>query len=130
MTRLLFAILVAHLVIAPIQAADPLPVWEIDVSPDPERLHPVRWVGFSPDGKSLVSLVEITGQEKRTECLFAWDTTTRKEKFSLDLGRGLSEWSGTRSNAITDAGTVVVAATEPREIRLADGKENPSGRPA
>src|SRR5262245_39731006 len=92
MSRWVLALVGIGFAVAPVRA-QPRPLWEIDTVVDAKRLYGVLWVGFSPDGKTLIAQVEDRGMNTRNERLLAWDTATRAEKFSAALGEsGWGVW--------------------------------------
>ena len=121
MSRWILALVCFGFALTPVRA-DPKPLWEIDTVSDAKRLHGVLWVGFSPDGKTLVAQVEDRTLNDRNERLIAWDAATRKEQFRSTVAEDLLGvgWNK-RSNAFTKTGTVLTAGGSPTEIRLADG---------
>jgi WD40 repeat protein len=121
------ALLAFGFALAPARAADPQPVWDIDTFSDGKGIHDVRWVGFSPDGKTLVAQVlEGHGRTFPAEkhCLFTWNVATRKESLNQKLGDGPSAGSLMLANAMTKAGTVLLAGGYTGEVRLSDGKSS------
>lgn len=53
--RTLFGLVTTLFVLAPVRAADPTPLWEIDTATPGRTSFQVQWVGFSPDGKQLAA---------------------------------------------------------------------------
>lgn len=89
MSRGVFVILAFSFALAPVRAADPKPLWEIDLGPGPKpTLKPhATWVGFAKDG----ALAAVIGSDTatfgtRNSKLRVWDEKTRKERFAVDLG--------------------------------------------
>jgi hypothetical protein len=121
MSRWLLAVVVFGFACAPLRAADPKPLWEVDTCADPKHRTMVVWVGFSPDGKTLVAQVEDGSLENVSNRLIVWDFATRKEKFNVGVGTSNRFHWNKRANAFTKAGTVLVAGKVPTELRLTDG---------
>jgi WD40 repeat protein len=127
MRRVLLSLAAVLLSVGSVFAADPQPLWEPDTTTDKLRSLEVVWLGFSPDGKTLVARVYYVTQKKDQfkspyiARLLAWDTVTRKEKFNLDFGNipVMEGCSGTC--AITDDERVLVPGRRPTEVTLADG---------
>lgn len=123
MSRWILALACSGFVLAPVRA-DPKPLWEIDTFPDPKGWHPVRWLGFAPDGKTLAA--QITDESNREDVsssyrLLAWDAATRKETLNHKQGARGFAGGAMLANALTKVGTVLTAGKSPEEVRLADG---------
>jgi WD40 repeat protein len=119
MSRVTLAVCAALLAVAPARAAEPQPLWEVRAAVPEKRAREVNWVGFSPDGKTLVAHVAFQRGASR---LFAWDAQTRKEKFALELDSREYAAEPADPVAMTGDDTVLVAGAVAREVSLADGK--------
>lgn len=127
MSRYALALVVSGLTLLTAAGADPQPLWEIKAARDTTAFRPVDWVGYSPDGKTLVARVDDSRRspqfDELKERLVAWDVATRKEKFAIELNRLLVEDAGcSRANAFTKSGSVLVGNGQALEVRLSDGK--------
>lgn len=74
----------------PAAAADPRPLWEVEAA-TPDKNTAPGWVGFAPDGRSVVAVVVRQGAPHAPDFTYqlrVWDPATRKERFNADLGRG------------------------------------------
>jgi WD40 repeat protein len=79
-----FALSIAGIV----RAADPKPLWEIDVSGGNRATGP-GWISYSPDGQAVAAVVvrEVGGDPKTYRYqLRVWSSSDRKERFTADLG--------------------------------------------
>lgn len=124
MSRGILALVALGFTIAPLRAADPKPQWEIETFPHAKQLQLVRWVGYSPDGTTLLAQVEdeFSREDARyTSRLFSWEVATRKDKLNLKLGLHTYSGGGMYANATTKVGSTLVAGEWAEEIRLADG---------
>jgi WD40 repeat protein len=128
MRRAFLSLAAVLLSVSTIFAAEPQPLWERDTTTDKLRSLEVGWLGFSPDGKTLVARVYYATDNKDTfnsPCptrLFAWETVTRKEKINLDFGTIDRITTHFGTCAITDDERVLVPGKRAKEVRLADGK--------
>ena len=124
MSRWIVALVAFSFALAPLRAADPKPQWEIDTFPNSKRMQLVRWVSYSPDGKTLLAQVEDECAFDDIRCtsrLFSWDVANQKELLNLALGKHVYFGSGMYANAATKVGTVLVACGLAEEVRLTDG---------
>jgi WD40 repeat protein len=130
MSRVTLAVCAILLATGPTRAADPQPLWEIDTARPMLLPGKANWLGFSPNGKLLVALLEATPQREKDAPgfsrnvwrLVAWDTTTHKETFDVDLGPCDSRELRLQTCAITDDGRILVPGDVAREVCLSDGK--------
>ncbi len=130
MTRMFLALGATLLTVGAARAADPQPLWEVETAVEKMRPIGLPWVSLSPDGKMLLARVEFCPERKPDPFiiqenfwrLVTWDTTTRKEKFNLDLGTchgGEFRWGVC---ALTDDEHLLVSGGAGREVQLRDGK--------
>lgn len=80
-----------------VRAADPKPLWEIDVSGGKGNTGP-GWLAYSPAGQSIASVVVQETRGERPEYhyeLHAWNSVDRKERLKADLGSSRTpHWGG------------------------------------
>lgn len=121
MSRWLLALVSLGFTLAPLHAAEPKPLWEIETAFAESKSHWVEWLGFSPNGKLLVSRVSapIPGGPARAT---VWDVETRKENFHVDLAGEYAGSPGFRASAVTNDKTVLLADDQLKDVRLTDGK--------
>jgi WD40 repeat protein len=125
MLHRVLALVALGLVLAPVRAAEPKPLWEIETTPKARLLHLVRWVGYSPDGKMLVAQVADEGADEPltflSHRLFVWEVETHKELQKIELTSHRAHGWGMYASATTRTGSILVAGKDGEEIRLADG---------
>jgi WD40 repeat protein len=110
--------------LAPVRAADPKPLWEIDTTAKGETS--VLWVEFTPDGKTLLAQIEErTGAGAGRERLVARDVKTREERVLAGMSSRGALDMGWRSNPITKSGIVLIPCGYAQAVRVADGKGAP-----
>lgn len=83
------ALLIISTTAAP--AADPKPLWEIDLAAD--KTGAPAWIGFSPDARAVVAVVareSMAPVQDYAYTLRVFDPAARKDRFTADLGRGKS----------------------------------------
>jgi WD40 repeat protein len=82
------------------RAADPKPLWELDVSSEKPSAT-ASWLSYSPDGQAIAAVVMkvvdrkviVTPLEYRYQ-LRVWSTSNRKERFTADLGAAETQHLG------------------------------------
>lgn len=124
MARLLLAACMALVVAGFTSAADPGPLWEIDVAEGHKATHP-GWLSFSPDGKAVVAVVVREGGDPRSYQynLRVWNGSDRKQRFTADLGTGkVPGWGDPLAAFPTDES--VLTGGQSLVVRdLADGRQ-------
>jgi WD40 repeat protein len=104
-------------------AADPAPLWEIDVPGAADPLTAPGWLGFSPDGRAVVAVLVREGSvaEEYAHTLRVWDAGTRRERFTADLGKSRTPSWGADLVAFPTDAAVQTAGPSPAFRQLADG---------
>ncbi len=130
MSRCVLALVVLGLALAPVRGADPKPLWEIATAKVELPLHEVWWVGYSPDGNTLVAQVVHDGRFPPVERITVWDAATRKEKSHVDLKGGSNATRvGLRVNVVTNRGTVLFADGDLLEMPVTGGRPHSTRAP-
>lgn len=125
MSRWLLAFVAFGFALVQTRAADPKPLWEIEANPDGKRNQRVRWVAYTPDGKTLVA--HIADESKPRDDLLSptrllvWDIATQREKRTVEVGEQGFVGGAMYANAMTKTGSVLIAGKPSEEVRLTDG---------
>lgn len=95
-------------------AADPKPLWEVDVPKSGKTTAP-HWLGYSPTGEVVAAVVAhetSADPQEFTYTLRVWDAATRKERFNADLGKSRHRgWSDDLATFPTDGTILTGGAT-------------------
>lgn len=89
MARVLLVIAFSLSAVGLTLAADPKPLWEIDLAGGDKATTPA-WVSFAPNGKLVVAVTirESGNPPDYQYTLRVWDAETRTQRFTADLGTG------------------------------------------
>ena len=106
------------------RAAGPKPLWEIDVSAGDRATSP-DWLEFSPDGTAVVAVVArgITPTGQCAYTLKVWDSATRKERFTADLGTARGPSAGEPLVAFPTPDSILTGGPMLVTRDLKDGRE-------
>lgn len=107
-----------------VNAANPKPLWELET---PASQHPApAWLGFSPDGKAIISVTVRIVQLDPPEHFYTlrvWDAATRKERFTAELGSSRSPMWGDELVAFPTDDTILTGGRSLVTRSLFDGRE-------
>jgi WD40 repeat protein len=125
MSRPVLAVAVLFLASNLAPAADPKPLWEIDVPKSGKTTAP-HWLAFSPNGEALAAVIAHETSADPQEFMYTlrvWDSATKKERFTADLGK--SRWRGWGDDLATfPTDTTILAGGMSLTSRtLDDGKD-------
>lgn len=132
MSRAVLAACALLVLSVPGRAADPTPLWEVDLAGGDKSNIPA-WVGFAPDGRSVIAVVAREAPSPVPEYTYklrVMDTATRKDKFTADLGRGKNPLWGDDLVSFPTAETMLTGGQSLSTRNLDNGQEmnnRPSG---
>jgi len=112
------------LVSASVWGGEPKPLWEIETAGD--KATAPGWLGYSPDGKAIVTVVVQNGKMDPPEygyTLRVWDANTRVERFTANLGRGRTPTWGNDLVAFPTDDSILTAGESLTVRALGDGKQ-------
>lgn len=136
MTRVLLASCAVVLSSVPLGAAEAKPLWELPVTPTPEKAATPAWFSYSPDGAAIVVVTVRSTAGAFPEYTFhlrVLDAATRKERFNAALGAGRSFHWGDELAGFPSDTTVLTGGQSLVTRDLATGNQQssaPAGGPA
>lgn len=125
MSRAVLAACAVLTLTVPARAADPTPLWEVDLAGGDKTNLPA-WVGFAPDGRTVVAVVAREAPSPVPEYTYklrVLDAASRKDKFTADLGRGKNPLWGDDLATFPTADTVLTGGQTLSVRNLDDGRE-------
>ena len=131
MSRPVFAACAVLLVSFSVNAAEPKPLWEIEVGGDKSTAP--RWIGYAPDGRAVAAVIVSEAASDSPEFTYklrVWDAASRKERFSADLGRGNTPAWNDELAAFPGDNTILTGGMTLTTRNIEDGKQGsaiPSG---
>jgi hypothetical protein len=116
MSRLLLALALLVCASAAL-GADPKPLWTIDAKADLKKQVQIRWVGFTPDGKSLIARADPDG----LELVGVWDTGTRAFRCRTESSAFVGMWLHSTHDAVLPDGRVLLRGYSAIEMTTEKG---------